>query len=353
MKIIKRYLKKAHGKYRKYSYYRYYKQEAYDLIKAMSRASNTPDTSAMFKKCDEYAHDVLGSLEYSPWLKAYSVLAGTFKEGWIPDNYYGEIVVPYLKGDYGRMSFCNAISGRIFDTDLIPDLAYSVNGLLYTTSMELIKVVNLKRYLFENCEKVVYKLDNGLQGKSVFVYDENNFPEDTLTFANGVFQSYIIQHPFFDEFCGNGTSTIRLTTVVDDELNIQCRGAYLRIPRRADTHVKSSTAIRVPIEAETGGLSEKGYLPDWIPIKQHPDSEKAFLHQVIPSFQKCIETAISTHRKLPFPRVIGWDLIVDSMEKPVIMEWNGYHNNIKFSEAAMGPCFADLGWQELWKVKNA
>jgi hypothetical protein len=52
---------------------------------------------------------------------------------------------------------------------------------------------------------------------------------------------------------------------------------------------------------------------------------------------------------MPFTRVIGWDIIVDSMEKPVIMEWNGRHNDIKFSEAATGPNFADLGWQELWK----
>jgi hypothetical protein len=33
------------------------------------------------------------------------------------------------------------------------------------------------------------------------------------------------------------------------------------------------------------------------------------------------------------------------------MEWNGWHNDIKFSEAADGPCFADLGWQNLWRLK--
>jgi hypothetical protein len=31
------------------------------------------------------------------------------------------------------------------------------------------------------------------------------------------------------------------------------------------------------------------------------------------------------------------------------MEWNGTYNDIKFSEATQGPCFADLGWERLWK----
>jgi hypothetical protein len=29
-----------------------------------------------------------------------------------------------------------------------------------------------------------------------------------------------------------------------------------------------------------------------------------------------------------------------------VMEWNGFHNDIKFSEATQGPCFADLGFQK-------
>jgi hypothetical protein len=29
------------------------------------------------------------------------------------------------------------------------------------------------------------------------------------------------------------------------------------------------------------------------------------------------------------------------------MEWNAEHNDIKFSEATQGPCFADLRWDRL------
>jgi hypothetical protein len=344
-----RLLKKTFDKVSDYRYEAHNKKEALNFFKAVSIAQEKSLSPAIHKKCDEYAKEVFGSLKYSPWLRAYSVFAGTFKEGWIPSNYYEKIVVPSLKGAYGKMSQCKSMSSRIFDTDLIPDLVYSVNGLLYTTSMELIAPADLKDYLFENCEKVVYKLDSSLQGLGVFVYDKNTFPKDQLKFDNGVFQSYIVQHPFFDEFCASGVSTIRMTTVVDDKLNVQCRSAYLRFPRTGDSHLKSTSAVRVTMDKESGELNEKGYLTGWTVTTMHPDSKKAFLYQRIPNYKECLEEVISCHRKMPLPRVIGWDVIIDSAGKPVIIEWNGGHNGIRYSEAEHGPCFADLGWQELWK----
>jgi hypothetical protein len=306
----------------------------------------------LFKQCDEYAKDVLGSIKYSPWLKAYTVFSGTFKEGWIPDNYYGKVVVPKLGGGYGGISDYKAVSRMLFRTDMMPDLAYSVNGLLYTPAMEVIKSSELKKYLFGTNERVVYKLDSGMQGNSVFVHDLNSFPDESITFSNGVFQSYIAQHPFFDSFGSQSVSTIRITTVVDDESNVSCRAAYLRLPRSADTHVKSATAIKVAVNISDGELYENGYLPNWTPIAYHPDSGQSFARQIVPNLQECVEACVSLHQKMTLARLIGWDVIVDINGNIAIMEWNGGHNDIKFSEAASGPCFADLGWQDLWRTKT-
>jgi hypothetical protein len=52
---------------------------------------------------------------------------------------------------------------------------------------------------------------------------------------------------------------------------------------------------------------------------------------------------------VPFTSIIGWDVAVDENHNVKVMEWNGDHNDIKFSEATQGPCFSDLGWEELWK----
>jgi hypothetical protein len=305
----------------------------------------------LFNQCDEYAKIVLGSIKYSPWLRAYAVFSGTFKEGWIPDNYYGRVVVPQLGGNYGEISNYKAVSRKLFQTDLLPDLAYAVNGLFHTSAMEPLKPGELKKFLFAASDKVVYKLDSGGQGKSVFVYDVDNFPDESAPFGNGVFQSYIVQHPFFDAYDSQSVSTIRVTTVVDDESNVSCRAAYLRLPRNADTHVKSATAIKVALNLDDGALYEKGCLPNWVPTAHHPDSGKEFAGQTVPNFQECVQVCVSLHKKLLFSRMIGWDVIVDENGSVAVMEWNGTHNDIKFSEAASGPCFADLGWENLWRPK--
>ena len=52
---------------------------------------------------------------------------------------------------------------------------------------------------------------------------------------------------------------------------------------------------------------------------------------------------------VPFAICIGWDMIIDTNNEIQIMEWNGSHNDIKFSEATQGPCFSNLGWDKLWK----
>jgi hypothetical protein len=349
---LKKAVRRAEAIAANYSYHSEQNRQAQQLIESMTSGAGGRQAPALFEQCDEYAKSVLGSVKYSPWLRAYTVLSGTFKEGWIPDNYYGSVVAPKLGGDYGEISNCKSVSRRLFQTDLLPDLVYSVNGLLYTPSMELVRPGELKKCLFGATEKVVYKLDNGLQGKSVFVYDVDSLPDESVTFSNGVFQSYIVQHPFFDAFDSRSVSTIRITTVVDDESNVSCRAGYLRLPRGTDTHVKSATAIKVAVNIGDGELHDKGYFPNWVSTPHHPDSGKSFACQVVPNFQECVEVCVSLHKKMTFSRVIGWDVIVDIDGNTVIMEWNGGHNDIKFSEAVNGPCFADLGWQDLWRIKT-
>jgi hypothetical protein len=345
-------LKKAVAIARDYYYHAELNRQALQLVESMTSGAGRSRNSVLFKQCDEYAREMLGSSKYSPWLKAYAVFAGTFKEGWIPDNYYGKVVVPRLEGGYGDISDYRSISRRLFQTELLPDLAYSVNGLLYTPALEPIKPSELKKYLFAENERIVYKLDGGLQGKGVFVYDSDSFPDESIAFGNGAFQGYIAQHPFFDAFCSQSVSTIRITTVVDDESNVSCRAAYLRLPRSADTHVKSATAIKVAVNINDGELDERGYLPSWVPITNHPDSGQSFARQIVPNFQECIDMCVALHGKVMLARLIGWDIIVDIKGDIAIMEWNGGHTDIKFSEAVNGPCFADLGWRDLWRTRD-
>lgn len=111
----------------------------------------------------------------------------------------------------------------------------------------------------------------------------------------------------------------------------------------------SASHIRIPVSISNGYLDKFGYTTNWLQIEKHPDTDFIFENQKIPHFNKFLEAAINLHKMVPFTRTIGWDMILDINNNVKVMEWNGSHNDIKFSEATQGPCFHDLGLHELWK----
>lgn len=70
-----------------------------EIGKSTGKALNERD----LKLCNDYAQDIFGSSLYAHWLKVYTLVAGVFKEGWIPDNYYGAVVLPVLNGQHGGL----------------------------------------------------------------------------------------------------------------------------------------------------------------------------------------------------------------------------------------------------------
>lgn len=300
------------------------------------------------RRCDEYAIAVFGHRDFAPWLHVYTALARTFKEGWIPDNFYGAAVVPALKGLYGKVSSLKPLNRAIFRSDLFPDIGAYVNGIFLDTDYQPIAPARFKDLLFRDSEKVAFKVDNSLQGRGIVFFTRDSFDEQHVRrLGNGVFQSFIRQHHLFNGFSPSAVATLRITTTVDDSGEVTVRSSYLRFGTGNDTHVQSKSHVRVPIDTTSGRFAEQGYMPDWLPTPVHPNSQKPFAGNVVPSFADCVDAVRSLHAKVPFARCVGWDVAVDSEGNVRIMEWNAFHNDIKFSEATQGPCFRDLGWENL------
>ncbi|GAA1869804.1 hypothetical protein GCM10009836_58010 [Pseudonocardia ailaonensis] len=307
---------------------------------------------ALIKACDDYAGDVLGRHGYAPWLRVYAAVAGEFRTGWIPDNYYGRIVLPAVQGPYGEVSKLKPLSRRLLQTDLLADVAYWVNGGLYGRDLEHLDRADLVAVLFADSDRVVFKSDDSVQGQGVRILDRAGFGADGLArLPSGVFQTYVRQHPLFAEFTPASVATIRITTTVTDDGGCRVRAAYLRLGRASDTHVQSTSHLRVALDPETGAFADDGFTTDWRTLTAHPDTGVTFAGNRAPGFGSCTAAVVELHRRMPFARNVGWDVVVDSDDEVKVLEWNAGHNDIKFSEAVQGPCFADLGWETLWRTR--
>lgn len=340
-------LKSAVSRRKAYRYHRSHAIDAARILKLLEGKYGRTNP-VNIRLADAYARDVLGHAHYAPWLHVYTAFARTFKQGWIPDNYYGSVVVPAMKGWYGRVSNLRALTNTVFRSDAFPDVAYYVNGLFLTTDNEPIPERDVTTALFRTSDRVAFKADHSIQGKGIFFFDRGSFDVGRIrSLGNGVFQSYIVQHQLLDDFAPNSVATLRITSAVDDAGHVGVRACYVRFGRSDDTHVQSRTNVRVPVDPATGELATEGYLTSWLPVTEHPDTRISFAGCRIPAFQECLATVRALHEKVRFARCVGWDVSVDRDERVRVMEWNAEHNDIKFSEATQGPCFADLGWERL------
>jgi hypothetical protein len=330
---------------REHEYHARHATEAMRIVHELNAAGKQL-RPADIRRCEEYATEVLRHKKFSPWLLVYTAVAGSFKEGWIPDNFYGARVIPIIQGRHGRVSSLKSLSRALLDSSLFPDLGSQINGTLLDIEYGPLAFEDAQVQFFRSDERIIFKADASGRGKGIHFLDQRSFDRRTVArLGNGVFQRHVSQHPLLARFSEASVATIRLTTVVEDTGEISPRAANLRLGTGSDTHVRSQSQVHVPVDTATGALEETGLLANWRECSVHPTSGEPFAGKKIPGFDRCLHAVVSLHRSIPFVRCIGWDLTVDCAEEIQVLEWNGFHNGIKFSEATQGPCFRGLGWE--------
>jgi hypothetical protein len=303
------------------------------------------------KLCSEYAKDVFGHDKYTQWLIVYCTYSREFKEGWIPDNYYGEVVLPQLNAEYGKISNRNPVINKLFDQTDSLDLCYYTNLLFFNTAFEILNEKNIKKILFKQNETVVFKLENSRQGKGIFLLDEKSFDISFIKkLGNGVFQKHIKQHDFFTQFKSPSVATIRITSFINNEGNPQAIAGFFKFGAKSDKYIKSTTAMYIPYDIKTGILSDEAYSYNWEVHKQIPNDDLAFAGQQLPLYKDCLAKVKEAHSRIPFIRCTGWDLAVSNNNEVKIIEVNGGHNGITLNETTQGPCYKGLGWEDLRKT---
>ncbi|MFN6004363.1 MAG: sugar-transfer associated ATP-grasp domain-containing protein [Paracoccaceae bacterium] len=299
------------------------------------------------KQCDAYAVDVLGHPKFSHWMQVYAHVSGAFKEGWIPDNFYDECVLPHNSGQYGELSGLRSLNVTLFDAPEFPDVAAQINGMVIARNGQAVAAKDLVDVLFASGDRIIFKSDASQSGVGVQVLDRAGFdPAQVRKLGSGIFQPFVRQHELFERL-GNcpAVATLRLTTAADEAGQVSLRGCYLRFGQGRSDFLLSADEVNAVVDLSTGELAATGYLPSYLRIDRHPQSDLPFAGHSVPNFHECVAVALRCHARMPYVRCIGWDMTVDREERVHILEWNGGHNGIKFTEATQGPCFADLNWQ--------
>lgn len=296
------------------------------------------------RRADDYARQILGGKEYAPWLYVYSLVSDGFKEGWIPDNFFGWFVRPK---NLGHIAKFKTLSKAILRTSALPDVGYHIEGVFYTRDLKPADAVHVRGALGAHTTAFVKK-DASDQGTGIIKLavsdiDEENFRQ----IGNCVIQSPVQQHEFFARIIPGPVATIRITTARTPAGTIEMAASYLRLARSGTDWVQSAHAVRIAVMTRSGELDSFAYTADWRRWERHPDTNVVFAKQRIPCFSEAVDLCTNLHRSLPHFALIGWDVTIDADDEVKLLEWNAGHTDIKFSEATTGPCFLGLEWEKL------
>ena len=323
-------------------------KRAIAAVRSIEQVSSRKLARADRAKADAYARDVLGSARYAAWLYVYTLIQGRFREGWIPDDFFGKVVVKRVNGDLRLVGDYKTLTHTILQTPALPDIGYSLDGNLFDRQREPISLPELVKIAGEHGDYAFLKADSSLQGKAVARVAVDHIDEAVLeSMGNCVIQAPIRQHPSFAEFAEEAVATLRVTTVRDGEGRISVRAAYLRLGRTGEGWVQSRSSVRVAVVGPDGELDEHGYTSEWRAWLSHPDTGVTFAKRRVPRYAEALDLCCGLHRRVAQLAIVGWDVTIDLNEDVKLIEWNTNHSDIKFSEAVRGPCFSDLGWERL------
>ncbi len=325
-----------------------YAQEADEAFERICAHAGRRPERRQLDRAEGWARDVLGSDRFAPWLRSYVAWSGEFREGWIPNNFYRRIVLPAIQGRAQPLASFKTLARRIMRTDLMPDVAYLVDGNWLDIEGRSIEPRHVADLVYRDGPRVVAKADASAQGRGVTVFERGRDDIVRLTGTGDfVIQRFVRQAPFFDRFNPTNVATLRITTIKVGCESARLRSAYLRLGRSDTETILAAHNLRVPIVDDRGSLGEIGVAPDWERLSAHPDSGEAFAGAVIPAFDEARGACESLHDRLPHVTVIGWDVAIDAEGRAQVLEWNSFHPGIVFAEMATGPNFADLGWERL------
>ena len=283
---------------------------------------------------------------------------GLYSEKYIPASVYSSSIVFNLN----NFQFSLAYVDKGFYDTLFPDVnrpktfVKNVNGFYYDDKNPISREEAVSRC--SNLKEAIIKptvLGTWGEGVKLF-HTENGFvPEMNMT-VNDLFshyknsfiiQSKLEQHPDIAKLNPTSVNTIRVLSYRRDN-EVIVLYAVIRIGRMGKV-VDNETAggIKADIDLQTGRIKGPAFGSPTEPNMPQTDSGVILDNYQIPSFPKILDFVKSLHLRLPYFRLIGWDISVDTNGNPVMIEWN---RSAELSQVAHGPAFGDYTEEILAKA---
>lgn len=319
------------------------------IKKSMQLCPMKPLTKGQEADIQAYFKKHLGREVPTYWHQYLYSRNGIYSEKYIPASVYVTSII-YRLND---LQYCPAYVDKGFYDTLFPDVnrpktfIKNVNGFYYDDKNPISKAEAIERC--SNLKEAIIKPSVfGTWGEGVKLFhSENGIILDMNMPINDLFaqykkgfivQSKLEQHPDLARLNPTSVNTIRVMSYRKED-KVIILYAVIRIGRLGKV-VDNETAggIKADIDLQTGRIKGPAFGSPTEKNMPQTDSGAVLDNYLIPSFPQVLDFVKSLHQRLPYFRLIGWDISVDTNGQPVMIEWN---KSAELSQVAHGPAFGD------------
>lgn len=320
-----------------------------EIKKSMQLCPMKPLTKGQEADIKAYFKKHLGREVPTYWHQYLYSRNGIYSEKYIPASVYVSSIIFRLND----LQYSAAYVDKGFYDTLFPDVnrpqtfVKNVNGFYYDDRKPISKEEAIFRC--SNLKEAVIKpsvFGTWGQGVKLFHTDNGFIPELNMSVPDlfsqykksFIIQSKLEQHPDLAKLNPTSVNTIRVMSY-RKENEVIILYAVIRIGRMGKV-VDNETAggIKADIDLQTGRIKGSAFGSPKEKNMPQTDSGAVLDNYLIPSFPQVLDFVKNLHLRLPYFRLIGWDISVDTNGNPVMIEWN---RSSELSQVAHGPAFGD------------
>lgn len=298
------------------------------------------------------------------WHGFYAKLSGIRDKRYIPEYIFYRYIQPQLNNLELATAYVDKNTYQQYsDIVRVPEsYLYNINGIYYDhknqridseKAIELIEAIDrayiIKPSIDTGFAFNVLKIKPREQG--LVLGDQKTTAEDILEKyeSNFVIQEIIGQPQVLSDIYPYALNTVRvLTARVGDEV-LCLQSTILFGDSGGATSNGLSGTVHCIID-DDGRISEKGIAKLYEVVDRHPYTGVPFKGARLDQYPKMKEKAILLHHRLPYFKLISWDLCFDENNEVTLIEFNLKHQGISVFQKKSGPLFGEYTDQILKEV---
>lgn len=309
------------------------------------KKGRTVINSKVRKNIKKYCRQRFGSKAYWPYLSFYTEIRGEFIEGWIPYDYFRFVLLPKLNPKPALyMNDLKTYDYRLFGDFAVKPLFLYICDMFFDTELKVVDRTKVEHFMSGYDKKVVIKEEGGWGGQQVRIFHASKFMYEKLNpHKNYVIQPKVDQYKLLNDLYPHSVNTLRVNTFMRRDGSTEVKYVWLRFGRDGK-YVDSGTMGGYYVFLDMSGKPSAYCFDPSLGIEvtdKHPNTGFKFSDIKIPMYQNILEKCKNAHKLFPYNRLIAWDVCINSLGEPKLLEWNTNNPGFASPEASYGPFWID------------